>query len=243
MGQVTRDLAETCMKVVTAFRTMFDDDAMLDDAVPRDLGAGLAIGAATRLVADDITIDYSGRPLNLAARLMDLARPSGLVLDRRARLALGESMGELELAEDEVYVKGVAEDSPMTIAYSSQLTSIPDRYHNPIGQYEWVLTSKFSETLSAFRKRSGFLFPLDSEPSFPEKVRLHISYPTPMAGGKKHPKMRQQIRWPGKYCDFSDGRYLRVDCGALAAHLKDLGVKETWTVDGMVEYQVPRAAI
>jgi len=42
-------------------------------------------GPATKLVSQDRTLDYSGRPLNLAARLMDFARPSGVVLDGQFR--------------------------------------------------------------------------------------------------------------------------------------------------------------
>lgn len=71
----------TALRLVDEFPTMFDDDAMIDFDVPDRIGIGIARGACACLLSGTRRLDYAGRPLNLAARLMDLARPQGVVLD------------------------------------------------------------------------------------------------------------------------------------------------------------------
>lgn len=47
---------------------------------PRYIGAGVALGSALRLTFEDGSDDYIGSPLNLAAKLQNLARPFGGVI-------------------------------------------------------------------------------------------------------------------------------------------------------------------
>ena len=63
------------------FPTMFTDDPMINFATPTNLGFGIARGTACCLFSGKRILDYSGQLLNLAARLNDLARPKGLVID------------------------------------------------------------------------------------------------------------------------------------------------------------------
>jgi class 3 adenylate cyclase len=82
LQQMVTGMVTKCLSVVTAFPHLLDGDPMINFDVPRKIGIGLTRGAATRLVSNDKILDYSGRPLNLASRLMDLARPSGIVMDK-----------------------------------------------------------------------------------------------------------------------------------------------------------------
>ena len=50
---------------------------MITFELPPDIGIGVARGSATRISTQDGILDYSGRPLNLAARLVNFARPRG----------------------------------------------------------------------------------------------------------------------------------------------------------------------
>lgn len=83
-----RDVVERCqaavrnaLRLVDDFPTLFEDDAMIDFEVPDRIGIGIARGACACLTSGARRLDYAGRPLNLAARLMDLARPRGVVID------------------------------------------------------------------------------------------------------------------------------------------------------------------
>ena len=65
--------------LVEAFGQITANDFMINFPVPQRLGVGVARGTATRLASGGQVLDYTGRCLNLAARLMDKARPYGVV--------------------------------------------------------------------------------------------------------------------------------------------------------------------
>jgi class 3 adenylate cyclase len=64
------------LAVVANFPTICADDPMINFEVPKELGVGISRGAATALVSGRKTLDYSGRRLNLAARLRPSASPA-----------------------------------------------------------------------------------------------------------------------------------------------------------------------
>jgi class 3 adenylate cyclase len=99
------------IELVAAFPTITEDDVMINFEVPKHLGIGVARGSATPANQQKRTVlDYSGRCLNLAARLMDLARPAGRrPHDQHAGALLGPEIIAKLHAED-VYVKGIAEE-------------------------------------------------------------------------------------------------------------------------------------
>ncbi len=77
-------IVETCVVLTTDFESFFsDDEYMVACRVPDRIGIGIAMGPVGCLVSDSQIVDYSGRPLNLASRLMGMARPRGIVVDAR----------------------------------------------------------------------------------------------------------------------------------------------------------------
>jgi len=121
------------VQLVKDFPGLTDENVLITISVPRRIGIGIARGSATRIVVDDgAIIDYSGRCLNLAARLMDLARPQGVIFsDRHARALLGEEIAD-ELSNDDVYIKGVSEDDPVSILFTPEWVAIPEIAYEPI---------------------------------------------------------------------------------------------------------------
>ena len=75
IAETTRGTLTTSLRLVQEFPRLFERDPMINFPTPERLGIGIARGAASRLFVEGQTLDYSGRTLNLAARLMDLARP------------------------------------------------------------------------------------------------------------------------------------------------------------------------
>ena len=73
--EISNDVIEKCMEIVEIFPTLLNDDPMINFETPKNIGLGIARGSACCLKNDDKIIDYSGRILNLASRLMDIARP------------------------------------------------------------------------------------------------------------------------------------------------------------------------
>jgi class 3 adenylate cyclase len=120
-----RSLLERALDLVEAFPTVTGDDLMVNFEVPQAVGVGIARGSATVLLdSAREPLDYSGRCLNLAARLMNLARPQGVVIaDRHADRLLGEALQE-RFATSDVYVRGLGE-RPISIHYTRDWVKIP----------------------------------------------------------------------------------------------------------------------
>jgi class 3 adenylate cyclase len=81
LEQVSAAAVRSAIECVASFPSMCADDAMINFPVPQRIGVGMARGTACKLFAGEKTLDYSGRLLNLAARLTGLARPAGVVID------------------------------------------------------------------------------------------------------------------------------------------------------------------
>jgi class 3 adenylate cyclase len=78
---VSKVVVEACLRCLVDFPTICKDDPMINFDVPNAMGFGMARGTACCLYSGAETLDYSGHLLNLASRLNDLARPSGIVID------------------------------------------------------------------------------------------------------------------------------------------------------------------
>jgi class 3 adenylate cyclase len=192
LADVVFDSVEKSVDLVSNFGTLTDSDPMVNFDVPDSLGIGIARGAATRLISDGYTLDYSGRPLNLAARLMDVARPSGVVVDGRVvkglefPAALGDSF-----ETEQVYVKGIADLTPIEILRTGDVELRPQNRRPMMGKphRDKVETMTFRE----FCERTGrFAHHPSEEPLNPEGVRLWYQWPAIAANGRKHPTMVRQ---------------------------------------------------
>jgi class 3 adenylate cyclase len=76
-----RQTIDSSLEITKTFCTFCENDPMITFETPKKIGIGLSRGTACCLISQDKIMDYSGRVLNLASRLMDVARPSGIVFD------------------------------------------------------------------------------------------------------------------------------------------------------------------
>lgn len=81
LEELSQKIIDTSIKLVKDFSSLLDDDPMINFDVPDKIGIGLSRGPATCILSDSTVLDYSGDTLNLASRLMDCARPEGVVFD------------------------------------------------------------------------------------------------------------------------------------------------------------------
>jgi class 3 adenylate cyclase len=119
------------LDLVEGFPRICDDDPMINFETPDDLGIGIARGVATALVSDGMVLDYSGRPLNVAARMLGIARPKGVVFHQSLDIRLVKDALMERFAEDEVFVRGVTDDRPTTIYLTPEWTVIDDHFRTP----------------------------------------------------------------------------------------------------------------
>ena len=139
-GQLAEVIVKTvkdAMTIVKGFDTLCADDAIVNFEVPSDIGIGISRGAASRLASGETTLDYSGRVLNLASRLMDLARPQGVVFDAPLGAELLSPALKSKFRKRSVYLKGIAPRNPVEVFCRPESVKIPRVNRFPIGEPRW----------------------------------------------------------------------------------------------------------
>jgi class 3 adenylate cyclase len=168
---------KACLDIVENFATFCAGDPMVNFDVPQHVGFGIVRGSACRLVSGDAIVDYSGHRLNLAARLMDLARPDGVVIDHNFDTSLlDESTRKLFTAES-AYVRSLAEEIPISIQIQTERVILPDYAKYPLSIELWE-TIEEKKSIPQWRL-SGPLWGMTLPKSLkrPDGVRLRYSFP------------------------------------------------------------------
>jgi class 3 adenylate cyclase len=169
-----------CMKIVDVFSSLVKGDKMINFSTPEKIGIGIARGSACCIYnkKEKEVIDYSGRILNLASRLMDMARPSGIVFDANLGNNLLEKVIQEKFSEEMVYVRGVAELKPRKVYYSKDYTIIPPQFKEPIQEPKWE-TDAMNRSVKSIEnaKFNAYTLTLRKKPLDTKKVNVKISYP------------------------------------------------------------------
>lgn len=226
------------ISLVEDFVTLTDGDRMVNFDVPTKLGVGVARGSATRLISGRETLDYSGEPLNLAARLMDLARPSGVVFDASLGIELLDKGTAARFVEEEVYVKGISEDAPMSVYALRDRVVIPEFNRFPIGRFRQHATKPERASFKALQERDRFLHALDVDPAARDQIQVFLQFPKPLPNGRRHPTMLRSWDFPAVFVERRGAKYARVDYQAILPTLEQEGVKANWTGEVWLEYPV-----
>jgi class 3 adenylate cyclase len=116
---IFQSLIRNCLDVHDSFKGLLANARVINFETPAAIGFGITRGAACALVSDnageDFVIDYSGHRLNLAARLQDLARPSGVVIEGSKDVELLDDETRKRFKSASVYVRSVAQTTPIKI--------------------------------------------------------------------------------------------------------------------------------
>jgi len=190
---------EASLRAVAEFPTLVDHPMVPEDH-PRDLGIGIAHGPASALRTGDSTLDYFGRPLNLAARLMELARPRGVVIDDASVLV---GVLKEQFSEDHVYIRGFAEASSRPIFVSDDI-EVPSFAKIPIVEPIWHPLPERSFPYARIKEfaadNNRFILMMEEKPRGGD-VLVEIMYPTIRANGRRVPNERM-IEALGETDDF-----------------------------------------
>jgi class 3 adenylate cyclase len=236
LAAIVNDAVDSSIRLVEDFGSLTSSDPMINFDVPDSLGIGLARGAATALVSRDQVLDYSGRPLNLASRLMDLARPRGVVIDRSLGWNLVEDKHTAQFSEEAVYVKGIAEETPMKVYVLRKLVVLPLASKRPIRKFVWKTTPKEELTFKQLQERSIYLVPLPVEPAITDDIRVHVDYPMITAGGRISRSMVSTQSFKATYVYQQGAHWASVDFLEISEELKEENAKDAWAIKIEVEY-------
>lgn len=231
-----RDTVKWCLALHKKFHAVCKNDPMINFPVPDKLGIGLCRGPVTKIIAGKTILDYSGTVLNVASRLMDIARPSGIVFDEGFGIDLLHPSTKKLFDRESVFVKGIAEHKPMPIFYTAQNTKIAPSYKKPLASVTWK-TETFKYTLKEIKTRgSRFIYDLVKEPLDPEQLKVKISSPIVRSG-----QIRKGII---SYMDFKSYKfdteagqpYVEVDFVEMGKKLMAKGVKNNMSVTIKIMY-------
>jgi class 3 adenylate cyclase len=136
LDEVLKKTITSCLKVMVDFSSFCSRDPLINFNVPGKVGIGLSRGSACRLFSEDKTLDYSGSVLNIASRLMDLARPMGIVFDANLGIELLPDRVIKLFEKDYAFIKGISEGEPIDI-YRTKNIRIPPLNKQPIGDMKW----------------------------------------------------------------------------------------------------------
>ncbi len=182
LGDVVELILKSCFKVLTDFPRMFKLDPMINFPTPVNLGFGIARGTACCLFSGKQVLDYSGQLLNLAARLNDLARPRGIIIDGAFQEKVIPEALRTNFVQGRAYIRSVAEETPKEILCSKDVV-LPAYSQAPLTTYEWI-SDRHELSVEALSQLTGsWLMNLRREPLTNEKTKLQIWYPNPKVKG------------------------------------------------------------
>ncbi|MFZ1154621.1 MAG: hypothetical protein WAN93_06930, partial [Solirubrobacteraceae bacterium] len=189
LEQLVSVTARSCFEIVDVFGTLCQEEPMVNFEVPSAVGIGLAQGAASRLVANDgdkeVTLDYSGRVLNLASRLMELARPRGVVIDSGFGAGLLPEDVIARAEEATGYIRGVSPDDEVRILYDPMETRISSSFSSRPGEVQWR-SAQITLTLQEMENyRLPHRFELDGELAVPQQIQCTFRHHALTASGHK----------------------------------------------------------
>lgn len=137
--------------LVAEFPRLTVNDLAVAPPVPADLGIGMSRGSATKIISGSVILDYTGRPLNRAARLMDKARPRGVAFyDTHPEQVLAESDVASLFRAESVCLRGIADSEPIAIFVTDNIVIDP-RDREPINDVQKIFGEKVSLTVADVR--------------------------------------------------------------------------------------------
>lgn len=225
------------LEIVETFGSLCDDEPMINFPVPQNIGIGLSRGSACRLSSGDVTLDYSGRVLNLAARLMDLARPRGLVFDEGLGVDLLDKDVIDGFSQDDVYLKGASPREAVAIYYRPEQIEIPEANRHPIGEKRWEqakleMTRKQLEEVS-----SNWRFDLDPQPIDNHEAECQVIHEAVTKGGRKSTSRETHSSFPVKIAEVAGLKVARVNVNQAAKDRAAAGVGPSWPIKIVVSYR------
>lgn len=237
LKEVASNAIKSCLRCYEEFARICDNDPMINFSdVPTRVGIGIARGTACCLKSNDLILDYSGHILNLASRLMSLARPSGIVIDGDFVIQLLDDEDRELFEEKEVYIRSIAEESPKIVFVLKDAVDIPFEHLQPLRPEQWESIEE-EYTMRRWKQAGRFYrIVLRNYLRRADTIKVTVTYPTKIAG-----KLDSQIQ---SYHNFKHFEYKEVtgeprvviDVDKMIEHLKSKKIPLSTKVEVRVDY-------
>jgi class 3 adenylate cyclase len=181
LDEVSKLVLSNCFKVLKDFPKMFKSIPIINYPTPDAIGFGIARGSVSYLTSSDEILDYSGKLINLTARLNELARPIGIVIHGNyQKNAIPENL-QNSFKKKPVYLRGIAEDEPIEVFYSDEV-SIPAEALHPLIEYKWLLSEKELTVAEVLQLGGDFGLHLPEPPLSRGKIKVEFKWPSKVQG-------------------------------------------------------------
>jgi len=222
--------------LIKEFPSICKAEPMINFNVPDKCGIGISRGPATCLKTENLVLDYSGDTLNIASRLMDCARPKGVVFDYKFGVDFLTQKQKEMFNKHMVYLSGVSENEPYEIWSSKDYTVIDDMMLKPVSSIKWESLEEKMK-LKKIKELSGeYFFRLPSKPTDLKLISVEIVHQA-LRDGKGVPgfitrRDFKKFRFEEKANKFS----LVVDFDALVAVLLGDGIRNNMNIEIIITY-------
>jgi len=238
LKEVARSTLDSCLDLLEKFGSLCIKEPMINYDTPQKIGIGLTRGSACCIRTEDKVLDYSGRTLNLASRLMDLARPSGIVFDETFGIDLLLDKTKELFSEETVYVRGVAEEEPIKIHYTNKHTLISELYKQPLKEPKW--NTDVDEILFAKMKKLGtkYRITLSKKPLDVNKITVTFAHPDPLL---EEFVSYYKYSLDGDQVDYrreGNRHWVRIDAVAISEHLEKKGATDDMNIRIEITYPI-----
>jgi len=231
LQKVAQNTIDSCFRALKDFSSFFMDDPMINFETPGQIGIGLSRGTAYCLSTNNEILDYLGKPLNLSTRLMELAKPSGIIFDAGFGIELLSDEQINEFAKDSVYVKGMVEGKPIDIYYTKKLTRIPPFNKQPLERPIWDIQKRVFSLNQVKDLGPIFLHMLDSKLLNPREIKVRITHPVVVRGRRRNGLVTTYNFNSFDYHANGENSVVRIHFDALAKQLERKGVKGAWKIE------------
>jgi len=236
IASLVNDTIEKSFDIISKWPTLVENEPLINFPVPQHIGIGITMGTACCLSAKGKILDYSGKTLNLCARLMDFARPSGIVFDQGLPYKLLADVHQRRFKSEKVYIRGIAESTPVAVYYSEEFTRISPRFKEPFDEVAWE-TESVSLTVAEVKKLG---------PKFYHDLKLKPIDSKEIIVSAKHPLVRNGRLVKNAHTDHSVTEWtysckageprITMDYEALYQYLKKANVPERGPVSILIKY-------
>ncbi|HEX5604246.1 MAG TPA: hypothetical protein VFX63_16920 [Pyrinomonadaceae bacterium] len=177
--KISETVINACLTCLDEFPTICKNDPMINFDTPQAIGFGIARGTACCLYSGDEILDYSGHLLNLASRLNDIARPSGIVIDGGFLESVIPETSRSLFKEQRVFVRSIAEETSISVYYLDKYVQISAEALSPLVTDNWR-TKERKFTFKQFAKLgTWFQIELPQPAKATDKIIVTIVVPKP----------------------------------------------------------------
>ena len=235
LQEVSDYVISNCFQCLVEFPEICAGDPMINFKTPENIGFGIARGTVCCLYTEDEIIDYSGHLLNLASRLMDMARPSGIVIDSNFmhEIIPEELRGSFKRAD--VFIRSISEEKPYGIFYLEDYVRISEAFLTPMVEDNWhtiYKTLKMHE-MGGF---SHFSIHLPVEPKPGTEIKVVMIYPKMVKRRAVKGYRTHRVFKDFEYHNEANETKITLDLREAYKYLARIGLKKVVPVQFKIQY-------